>query len=540
MFPMKIFNLIFLYLVITLFMSCTSNLRVDKIKSKLEPSSNYGRFLSTRYLLKKGNNDIASKIISKSQNLNLDLTLAELNFKSYLINGDFEKAKKFKLVAPSRLDQLPMYNLPDFLINLKNEKFLNPDNFNFLKIRLPGFNIIFEKLNYMKLVENTNYKDIFIDSKKLNVFHLLIFENTKFEYQIYSSMKKINLSIIENILYLGYLNRKYPKKFEEKIFDFSLKFNYDVNSLLLYFENKKNQKKQINHKYIFANLFSHLSLILSSQKNIPNSYLKILHEISHYLEPNLGNSNYFLADLYSNEKNYEIALNKLNRIDKNSFLFLYSQIKKYKILKNIDKNNSNLLLESIKRKYPKNSEVLFLIANNYSAQNNCTEAIKIYDELIERSVNKKNYNYLKAICLEKLDRWEDSKKLLIELISTNPNDAYILNYLSYSMATRNEDLLKAKKLISKALEIEKDNGFFLDTLGWIQFKLNDIDKAIRTIQIAIELEPNNSEIIDHLGDIYYKVGRKKEAVYEWNKALIGNANNELKKIIKSKLKKYNK
>ena len=91
MFPMKIFNLIFLYLVITLFMSCTSNLRVDNIKSKLEPSSNYGRFLSTRYLLKKGNNDIASKIISKSQNLNLDLTLAELNFKSYLINGDFER-----------------------------------------------------------------------------------------------------------------------------------------------------------------------------------------------------------------------------------------------------------------------------------------------------------------------------------------------------------------------------------------------------------------------------------------------------------------
>ena len=108
------------------------------------------------------------------------------------------------------------------------------------------------------------------------------------------------------------------------------------------------------------------------------------------------------------------------------------------------------------------------------------------------------------------------------------------------MATRNEDLPKAKKLISKALKIDNNNGFFLDTLGWIQFKMNDIDKAIRTIQMAIELEPNNSEIIDHLGDIYYKVGRKKEAIYEWNKALTGNANDKLKKIIKSKLKKYSK
>ena len=108
------------------------------------------------------------------------------------------------------------------------------------------------------------------------------------------------------------------------------------------------------------------------------------------------------------------------------------------------------------------------------------------------------------------------------------------------MAVRNEDLIKAKKLIIKALEIDKDNGFFLDTLGWIQFKLNDLDRAVKTIQLAVEKEPNNSEIIDHLGDIYYKVGRKKEAIYEWNRALIGNANNKLKEKIRYKLKKYNK
>ena len=44
---------------------------------------------------------------------------------------------------------------------------------------------------------------------------------------------------------------------------------------------------------------------------------------------------------------------------------------------------------------------------------------------------------------------KDSKKILFELISANPNDAYALNYLSYSMAIRNEDLIKAKKLITE-------------------------------------------------------------------------------------------
>jgi predicted Zn-dependent protease len=308
----------------------------------------------------------------------------------------------------------------------------------------------------------------------------------------------------------------------------------------LYFQNKKTIQKKPDHKFIYANLFSYLSFVLSNKKNVPNSYLKILYEISHYLKPSLGNGNYFLAEIYSKENNFKISLNKLNRIEENSFMFLYSRIKKYKILKMIDKNKSNLLLKSIQRKYPKNSNVLLLIANNYRIQNKCNQAIKLYDELIKRSVNRKYYYYLKAICLEKLNKWEDSKKILIELTSKYPDDAYVLNYLSYSMAIRNENLVEAKKLISKAIDIEKNNGYFLDTLGWIQFKLNNINEAIRTIQKAIELEPNNSEIIDHLGDIYYKIGRKKEAVYEWNKALIGNANNELIKSIKSKLKKYNK
>ena len=540
MFSMKIFKLIFLFLIITLSIGCTNHLKDNEIKSKFKKTSNYGRYLSTKYSLKLGENEVASKIISKSKNLHLDLTLAKLNFNSYLINGNFEKAKEFKLIAPSGLNKSPMYNLPDFIINLKNGKFSNLDNFDFMKNELPGFKIIFKKINYIKLIESSNYENVDIDLSKSNIFSLLIFENTEIENLIYSNMQKINLSLIEDILFLGYLKRKYPKKFNKEINKFSLKYNQDISSLNLYFENEKKNYIKPNHKFILANLFSYLSFVLSSKRNIPNSYLKILNEISYFLEPRLGNSNYFLAEIYSKQGNFKTALNKLNRIEETSYMFLYSRIKKYKILKTIDKKKSNLLLQSIHQKYPNNNEVLFLIANKYKEQNNCDKAIKIYDKLIKQSTDKDNLYYLKAICLDKQNKWEDSKQILVELISRNPKDAFVLNYLSYSMAIRNENLKEAKKLIIKALEIERNNGFFLDTLGWIQFKLNDVNKALRTIQLAIELEPNNSEIIDHLGDIYYKIGRKREAIYEWNRALSANVDNKLKKKIRSKLKKYNK
>ncbi|MDC3063451.1 tetratricopeptide repeat protein [Alphaproteobacteria bacterium] len=537
---MKFFKLFFLFFIINFFLGCTNRLKENNISSKLEPNSNFGRFLSTRYSLKVGDNDVASKLISKSKNLHLDFTLAELNFKSYLINGDFYKAKKFKLMAPNGLKELPMYDLPDFIMNLKNGNFLKSNNFNTSINKLPGFQVVFQKLNYMKLVESENIKEIDINLDNSNIFNLLIFENTKIEKQVYSKMEKTNLSLIENILYLGYLKRKNPKKFDKKINNFSLKFNYDVNTLNAYFEDKPYIKMKPSNQFILANLFSYISFLLSSQKNLPNSYLKILNEISHYLEPTLGNSNYFLAQIYANEKNFQIALNKLNRIKENSFMFLYSKIKKYRILKTIDKNKSSMLLKSMQKEYPNNSEILSLIANNYRNQNKCIKAIKIYDQLIEKNINKTNYYYLKAICLDKLDKWKESRKILLQLISKNPNDAYVLNYLSYSMAIRNEDLIEAKKLIIRALRIERNNGFFLDTLGWIQFKQGYEDKAVRTIQKAIELEPNNSEIIDHLGDIYYKIGRVKEAIYEWNRALDGNADDKLKEEIKYKLKKHSK
>ena len=365
MFPMKIFKLIFLLIIVSLFTSCGNNLKHSEMKSKFDKTSNFGRFLSTKYFLKKGDNDVALKIISKSKNLQSDLTLAELNFNSYLINGNFDKANEFKLVAPYGLNESPMYYLPDIIDNLKNERLIYTENYNLIKNQLPGFNIIFENINYIKLVKDNSYKNLPINKNKSNIFKLLIFEDTMIEKQIYSSMPKSNFSIIEHFLFLGYLKRNYPKKFIEEINSFVLKFNYNIKTLKLYFENDKKVKKKLGYKYIFANLFSYLSFILSSKNNIPNSYLKILNEISHYLDPNLGNSNYFLAEIYSNEKHFKTALNKLNRIKQNSFMYLYSRIKKYKILKMIDKSKSNKFLKSIQKKYPNNNEVLFLIANNY-------------------------------------------------------------------------------------------------------------------------------------------------------------------------------
>ena len=82
-------------------------------------------------------------------------------------------------------------------------------------------------------------------------------------------------------------------------------------------------KKQ-NHNFVLANLFSYLSLHLSSKKNVPNSYLKLLNEISNYLYPSLGISDYYLAELdNTNDRRSKISIVNKSFIYK-KFLRIFS------------------------------------------------------------------------------------------------------------------------------------------------------------------------------------------------------------------------
>ena len=537
---MKIFKLLCLFFVFVFLSGCLTNVKNNNTKLNFIPSSNFGLFLSTKYSLSVGDNDYASKILSNTNNLDKDLTLAELTFNNYLITGDFKKAKEFKTIAPSNLKKLSLYQLPDFIINIKNSNFTVNKNLDLIKNELPGFKIIFKKLSYLNFVKEKSLKNLNMNFKKSDIFDLLIFENTRIENKILKSINVNNQSIIEKFLYFGYLKRVKSKQFNYEIEQFSLKTNYDAEFLKSYFRNSNMYSTKQNQNFVLANLFSYLSLHLSSKKNVPNSYLKLLNEISNYLYPSLGISNYYLAELYFKEQNISSALKKLNKINDQSLVFLSSQIKKYTTFKRINKNKSDLLLKKIIQKYPENKQVILLIANDFKEKKMCKKANVYFDRLIRFNKNSDHYYYLKATCLEKLNKWEDAKIIFNNLITKNPNDAYVLNYLSYSMAIRDENLLKAKDLILKAINIEKNNGFFLDTLAWIEFKLNNVEKAIRIIQLAIQLEPNNSEIIDHLGDIYYKAGRKKEALNEWSRALKSVGSNALKDKIRLKLIKYQK
>ena len=95
----------------------------------------------------------------------------------------------------------------------------------------------------------------------------------------------------------------------------------------------------------------------------------------------------------------------------------------------------------------------------------------------------------------------------------------VLNYYGYFLINNNLDLDKGLDLISRAVANEPTNPFFLDSFGWALFKKGDFEKSLKLLELAKSIEPKNPVIIDHLADVYWSLNRKREAVFEWQKAL---------------------
>jgi tetratricopeptide (TPR) repeat protein len=93
-----------------------------------------------------------------------------------------------------------------------------------------------------------------------------------------------------------------------------------------------------------------------------------------------------------------------------------------------------------------------------------------------------------------------------------PNFPEALNYLGYMWADRGENLVEARDLIEQAVELEPENAAFLDSLGWVLFRLNQPDKALPWLEKAIlHSEEPDATIYDHLGDVHAALGNLDQA-----------------------------
>jgi tetratricopeptide (TPR) repeat protein len=123
-----------------------------------------------------------------------------------------------------------------------------------------------------------------------------------------------------------------------------------------------------------------------------------------------------------------------------------------------------------------------------------------------------------ALVLEKNDLTEQALIVMESVLDVQPDHAEALNYIGYTWADKNIHLDKALEYILRADMLKPDNGFIIDSLGWVYYRLGDFQKAQRELERSLVLIPDDPHIYDHLGDVYRSLKRFNKAREVYQKA----------------------
>lgn len=115
--------------------------------------------------------------------------------------------------------------------------------------------------------------------------------------------------------------------------------------------------------------------------------------------------------------------------------------------------------------------------------------------------NAKNIQHSLAMVWDSLHKWEKSDSLYQVLIDSDSTDAQALNNYAYSLSERNEQLEQALSYAKKAVQLTPNSAPYLDTLGWIYYKMGSHTEAISYVEKSIKIDGKNAIVIEHLGDI---------------------------------------
>ena len=180
------------------------------------------------------------------------------------------------------------------------------------------------------------------------------------------------------------------------------------------------------------------------------------------------------------------------------------------------------LLEQLAAARPDRFEPYYELGNLHRGAERFEQAAEAYEEAVARLGPERTpwtLFYFRGIAYERTGQWEKAEADFNRALELEPEQPYVLNYLAYSWIEQERNLEEARKMLERAVSALPDDGYIVDSLGWVYYRLGRYGKAVESLEKAVALKPQDPVINDHLGDAYWRTGRKREARVQWRRAL---------------------
>lgn len=145
-------------------------------------------------------------------------------------------------------------------------------------------------------------------------------------------------------------------------------------------------------------------------------------------------------------------------------------------------------------------------------------AAALYDEAVAQ--NSRDIRLLYARALFRIGDNDVSglEQDLRSILSIDPENPQALNALGYTLADRTDRHQEALDYIKRAIAKQPDDGAFIDSMGWVQYRLGNLDEALRYLRRAFEIV-QDGEVAAHLGEVLWVAGKHDEARTHWRAAI---------------------
>ncbi len=325
------------------------------------------------------------------------------------------------------------------------------------------------------------------------------------------------------ILQLGGIYARHNKI--DKLEQLLLRLPSGFNKLKL----RKNLAKKISNKKIASHIAA--GIVDTSLANNKSKAIGILNArlgIALYLDPQLDSARFLLAQALSEMGQKQSAFEQLLAINATGNwgqprLFLQADL---------DRNeNISLALNLLEKSVAEDSTNAFLqkeLGDLYRISNDFNKARDAYLNANQLGLVSADLDRSLGISYEQLGQDELAENSFEAALQKNPRDPFTLNYLGYWWADDGRKLEDAIQLIEQAVRLRPRSGYFVDSLGWVHFKLGNFDLAVSFLEQATILEPIDPVINGHLGDAYWAAGRHEEARFKWQYSLSVTDEDELK------------
>ena len=261
-----------------------------------------------------------------------------------------------------------------------------------------------------------------------------------------------------------------------------------------------------------------MALILIEKKLFDKAISK-LEEILR-LAPESDKIRFYLAAVYEEIKKDELAVDHYLKIPPSSSFYGEAMVHAGYLFKNLgqlDKAISTLeKAYENKKDYP---QIYAMYASLLDEDKKYKKALEVLTVGLEKFPENAQLHFYYGTIYDRTGEKDKVIANMKKVIELDPNHSQGLNYLAFTWAEMNQNMDDAEKLARRAVTLDPDDGYILDTLGWILFKRGNKKEALKYLEAAVKFQPSVSIIAEHLGDIYRDLSMVDKAKSMYKRAV---------------------